>query len=80
MGRSPHKIIGAVLFCVFFELAFRLRQRDLEFLIQPDFDWQLIEAWRAFLSRLDTNLLPVPHPYVYLDGQFIVYAIADVML
>ena len=80
MGRSPHKIIGAVLFCVFFELAFRLRQRDLEFLIQPDFDWQLIEAWRAFLSRLDTNLLPVPHPYVYLDGQFILYAIADVML
>jgi hypothetical protein len=34
-------------------LAFRLRQRELEILIKPDFNWQLIEAWRAFLSTLD---------------------------
>jgi hypothetical protein len=75
--RSSSKIVGAVLFCAFFVLAFRLRQRDLEFLIESDFNWQLIEAWRAFFSTLDTNLLPAPYPYVYLDGQFIVYAIAD---
>jgi hypothetical protein len=70
-------MVGTVLSCTFFLLAFRLRQRDLEFLIQPDFNWRLIEAWRAFLSTLDPDLLPVPRPYVYLDGQFIVYAITD---
>jgi hypothetical protein len=74
------KTFAAVLFCAFFVLAFRLRQRDLEFVIEPDFGWQLVGAWRAFLSTLNTNLLPVPHPIVYPDGQFIVYAIADAAL
>jgi hypothetical protein len=74
------KTVGASLFCIFFALALRLRQRDLEFLIQPDFNWYLVESWRSFLSTLDPSRLPPPYPYVYLDGQFIVYAIADATL
>jgi hypothetical protein len=70
-------VVGTVLSCTFFVLAFRLRQRDLEFLIQPDFNWRLIEAWRALLSTLDPHFLPVPRPDVYLDGELIVYAITD---
>jgi hypothetical protein len=69
-----------VLFFAFFILAFLLRQRDLEFMIEPDFNWQLVEAWRSFLVTLDPGRLPVPYPHVYLDGQFIVYALADVGL
>jgi hypothetical protein len=74
---QPARVTGGVLFCVFFFLAFQLRQRDLEFLIESDFNWPLIEAWRAFLTTLDPGRLPAPYPHVYLDGQFIVYALAD---
>jgi hypothetical protein len=66
-----------VLFCAFFILAFRLRQRDLEFMIEPDLNWQLVEAWRSFLVTLDPGRLPVPFPHVYLDGQFIIDALVD---
>jgi hypothetical protein len=77
---QPARLTGGVLFFAFFILAFRLRQRDLEFMIDPDFNWQLVEAWRSFLVTLDPGRLPVPYPHVYLDGQFIVYALADVGL
>jgi hypothetical protein len=80
MNSRAVKIVGATLFCVFFALAFQLRQRDLEFMIEPDFNWQLIEAWRNFLTSLNLNYLPMPYPHVYLDGQFIIYAIAEVPL
>jgi hypothetical protein len=69
-----------ILFVVFCALAFRLRQRDLEFLIEPDFDWQTIETWRKFFASLNPNLLPKPTPHVYLDGQFIVYGLVDAAL
>jgi hypothetical protein len=75
---QPARLTGGVLFFAFLILAFRLRQRDLEFMIDPDFNWQLVEAWRSFLVTLDPGRLPVPHPHVYLDGQFIVYGLADV--
>ena len=74
---QPAKLTGGVLFCAFFFFAFRLRQRDLEFLIESDFNWPVIEAWRTFLTTLDPDRLPVPYPHVYLDGQFIIYALAD---
>jgi hypothetical protein len=74
---KPARLTGGVLFCAFLFLAFQLRQRDLEFLIESDFNWPLIEAWRTFLTTLDPDRLPVPYPHVYLDGQFIVYALAD---
>jgi hypothetical protein len=77
---QPARLTGGVLFFAFLILAFRLRQRDLEFMIDPDFNWQLVEAWRSFLVTLDPGRLPVPQPHVYLDGQFIVYALADVGL
>ena len=77
---SRSKVVGVLLFCAFSVLAFRLRQRDLEFLIQPDFNWQLVEAWRIFLSTLNDSRLPVPYPHAYLDGQFIIYALGDIML
>jgi hypothetical protein len=68
---------GLILFAVFCALAFRLRQRDLEFLIEPDFIWQTIETWRKFFASVNPDFLPKPSPYVYLDGQFIVYGLAD---
>jgi hypothetical protein len=77
---QPAKLTAGVLFCVCFLLAFRLRQRDLEFMIDSDFAWQMVEAWRAFLVTLDPGGLPVPSPYVYLDGQFVIYALADEVL
>jgi hypothetical protein len=77
---QPARLTGGVLFFAFLILAFRLRQRDLEFMIEPDFNWQLVEAWRSFLVTLDPGRLPVPQPYVYLDGQFIIYALVDVGL
>jgi hypothetical protein len=77
---QPARLTGGVLFFAFFILAFRLRQRDLEFMIEPDFNWQLVEAWRSFLVTLDPGHLPIPFPDVYLDGQFIIYALVDVGL
>jgi hypothetical protein len=74
---SASKCVAFLLFLLFFALAFRLRQRDLEFLIEPDFNWQLIEAWKDYLSTLNPNRLPLPYTDGYLDGQFILYAIAD---
>jgi hypothetical protein len=78
MTRS--KWTGLLLFLVFLVLAFRLRQADLEFLVEPDFSWQLIEIWRNFFSTFDTGLLPKTAPYVYLDGQFIAYSVFDGLL
>ena len=49
----------------------------MEFLIEPDFAWQTIETWRSFFSTLNAAILPKPAPYVYLDGQFIAYGLAD---
>lgn len=74
------RIVGATLFAVFLALALQLRQRDLEFPIEPDFIWQTIETWRNFFSTLDPKILPRPAPHVYLDGQYIAYGLADVTL
>src|SRR5262249_36955644 len=73
----PAKVTGGLLFCAFLILAFQLRQRDLEFLVEPDFDISLIEAWRAFLVTANPRHLPGIVPDVYMDGQFIVYGLAD---
>jgi hypothetical protein len=78
MTRS--KWTGLLLFLVFLVLAFRLRQEDVEFTIEPDFNWQMIEVWRSFFSTFDTGLLPKTGPYVYLDGQFIAYSTFDELL
>ena len=74
------KYVGSVLLLAFTIFAFRLRQRDLSFLLDPDFNWQLIEAWRKFLATLAWSNLPAPWTSVYLDGQFIIYAVADASL
>lgn len=74
------RIVGGVMFAVFLVLALQLRQRDLEFLMEADFDWQSIEMWRNYFSTLDPTILPKPAPHVYLDGQFIAYGLADVAL
>jgi hypothetical protein len=78
-GHRPRtaQIVGGLLFAIFFALALRLRQRDLEFLIEPDFAWETIETWRQFFASFNPDILPKPTPYVYLDGQFIVYALVD---
>jgi hypothetical protein len=78
MTRS--KRTGLLLFFVFLVLAFRLRQEDLEFVVEPDFSWQLIEIWKNFFSTFDISLLPQTAPYVYLDGQFIAYSAFDGLL
>jgi hypothetical protein len=78
MTRS--KRTGLLLFFVFLVLAFRLRQEDLEFVVEPDFSWTLIEIWKNFFSTFDISLLPQTAPYVYLDGQFIAYGAFDGLL
>lgn len=78
--RKRAQIIGGLLFVAFLALAFQLRQRDIEFLVEPDFAWQTIEMWRNFFSTLDPAILPKPRPYVYLDGQFIAYGLTDAVL
>lgn len=78
--RKRAQIVGGLLFVTFFVLAFQLRQRDIEFLIEPDFGWQIIETWRNFFSTFDPAILPRPRPYVYLDGQFIAYGLTDAAL
>jgi hypothetical protein len=74
-GDGLHAAVLLVVFCV---LAFQLRQHDLEFLVEADFEPDKIEAWKDFF--LTFNPLPRPAPHVYLDGQFIVYGIGDVVL
>jgi hypothetical protein len=64
----------------FFILALLLRQRDLEFLTEPDFNWIWVKSWMQFFMTCDPALLPPPRPYVYLDAQYIVYGIIDVGL
>jgi hypothetical protein len=78
--RTRAKWVGWLLFLLLFALAFRLRQRDFEFLIEPDFDWDKIETWKNFFSTFNPELLVTPRAHVYLDGQFIVYGIADGIL
>src|SRR5438046_3142360 len=78
--RSPAKWTGLLLFLVLLLLAFPLRQRDLEFMIEPDFNWQMIEAFRKFFSTFDFRILTKPGPYVYLDGQFMIYGAFDWLL
>jgi hypothetical protein len=78
MTRS--KWTGLLLFVIFLIVAFRLRQRDLEFSIDSDFNWQIIENWKDFFLTFDTDLLPKPGPSAYLDGQFIAYSAFDGLL
>ncbi len=61
-------------------LAFRLRQLDLEFLIEPDFFWQMIQIFADFFSTLDPKILPIPFPLVYLDAHHIVYGLVYAVL
>jgi hypothetical protein len=77
MRRYIPKWTGLILFANFLALAFRLRQRDLEFSIEPDFRWTLIKSWMDFLITFNPILLPAPEPTVYLDGQYIVYGMVD---
>lgn len=79
-GLYFRKTVGGALFLIFIFLTSNLRQRDLEFVIEPDFNFQLIESWRRFFFTFSAADLYKPIPYVYLDGQFIVYAlVASIM-
>jgi len=40
-SKSATHSLGFVMFLV---LAFQLRQRDLEFLVEPDFDWLTVRS------------------------------------
>src|SRR5690349_13566993 len=77
MARSISKWTGLILFGIFFTLALPLRQRDLEFLTEPDFHWIWVKSWMHLFTTWDATVLPVPGPHVYLDGQYIVYGMVD---
>jgi hypothetical protein len=80
MVASRARWAGLTLFVVFCALAFQLRQRDLEFIIEADFQWTWVEQWRQFLSTLDPKALLQPTPGPYLDGSLIVYGLMDILL
>jgi hypothetical protein len=74
------KWIGATLFALFLVLALNLRQRDLEFMVEPDFFWEMIHAFARFFQSGRLLELPFPSPHVYLDGSHIIYALFDIAL
>jgi hypothetical protein len=74
-GNPQARIVGAALFILFLALIWLLRERDLEFIFEPDFWPEMIEAWRRFFATADPSILPTPVPHPYLDGQYVVYGL-----
>jgi hypothetical protein len=79
-SQSLSRWTGAALFVVFLALAFNLRQRDLEFMVEPDFFWAMIHAFVRFFQSGVITELPIPAPHVYLDASHILYGAVDIAL
>jgi hypothetical protein len=77
---KPFRLSDLFLFVIFFALIFYLRERDIEFVVEPDFWSAMISAWRNFLGTGHRAALPVPFPYPYLDTPYIFYATTAKML
>lgn len=74
------KLPSFILFALFLAGTLALADRDLDFVLEPDFWPAMIRAWSNFLSGGGTAELPLPGPHVYLDGQFIIYGAVEALL
>jgi hypothetical protein len=57
-----------------------LSERDFEFLLEPDFNSNMILAFETLLKTGSWSAVPVPEPHVYLDGQYFIYGAAVALL
>jgi hypothetical protein len=81
VSKFAARLTGFGLFVAFCILCWPLRQRDLEFGIEADFAWQMMERYRLLLeNHFSMANLPAPWPHVYMDGQYIVYSLANWLL
>jgi hypothetical protein len=74
------RLIDACLFGLFLALVYNLRERFIDYALEPDFRPEMISSWRQFLGTGQLAALPVPTPVPYLDGQYILYALAAKLL
>jgi hypothetical protein len=68
------RIVVVTVYLALLVLASQLRDRDFEFVLEPDFWSPMITAWRLYFETWSIGNLPVPSPHPYMDGQYIVYA------
>src|SRR3954462_13810222 len=77
-----HKFLwlDAAVFAVLLATVLRLCDQDLEFVIEADFHYSLIQNWQKYLATGSVSALPKPGAHVYLDGQYVVYAATTLLV
>jgi hypothetical protein len=60
--------------------ATQLSLGDFEFSLEPDVPVDTINEWVAFLKTWDPNVFSKPYPYVNLDGQPVMGALATLLV
>ena len=73
-------ITGGGLFGLLLLAATQLSLGDFEFSLEPDVPVDTINEWVAFLKTWNPNVFSKPYPYVNLDGQPIMGALATLLV
>src|SRR5687768_9037250 len=76
LSATGSRWVSVAVLALFLMIAVGLCDRDLEFILEPDFDVGPIETWQEYFATRGIAVVAGQGPHVYLDGQRVLYAVA----